>query len=90
MTVPPLAVVEIPAPLESAASALINWTVADESVGDAAKVSVTEATTLFGMDEVFSPQTRHVAVPEPSVQESVLFEAPAPAVTDADAKSVVG
>lgn len=89
-TVPPLAVVGMPAPVESADRALVNWTDADESVGDAAKVRVTEATTLFGIDEVFSPQTRHVAVPEPSVQESVLFEAPAPAVTDADAKSAVG
>ena len=89
-TVPALAVVDIGAPVESAESGFVNWTDADESVGDAATVRVTEARTLFGIDEVFSPQTRHVAVPDPSAQESVLPEAPAPAVIEADVKSAVG
>ena len=54
-----------------------------------AKVRVNEATTSFGIVVEFSPQTTHVAVPAPLLQESDLFEAAGPAANAADVKSVV-
>jgi len=59
------------------------------SVGEAATVNVTEATTLFGIVEAFSPQATQVAVPTPLLQESVLFAAPGPGAKEADVKSAV-
>jgi len=89
VTVPPLAVVDTGAPAESAETVFVNWTDEDVSGVEFARVNVTEATTLFGIAEVFRPQTRQVAVPEPSVQERVLFAAPVPVAKLAPVKSVV-
>jgi hypothetical protein len=89
LTVPPLAVVDSAAPVESADMPFVSWMVEEESVVEGANVRVTEARTLFGMLEEFKPQTKQVAVPVPLVQESVLFAAPAPAEMVADVKSAV-
>jgi hypothetical protein len=55
LTVPPLADVGIPAPVESADTPLVSWTNGDASGGELAIVSVTEATTLLGIADVFMP-----------------------------------
>jgi hypothetical protein len=86
VTVPALADVAIGAPVESADRGFVNWTAAEVSVGEVARFSVTDASTLFGIDEVFSPQTRQVAVPALSLQDSVLPEAPAAAAMVAEVK----
>lgn len=59
------------------------------SVGEAATVRVTEATTLFGIADEFSPHAMQVAVPTPLLQESVLFAAADPGARVADVKSLV-
>jgi len=89
VTVPPLVVVGIAAPVEDADTPFVSVTDDDVSEVELARSNVTEATTLLGIDEVFRPQTRQVAVPVPLVQESVLPVAPEPAATVADVKSVV-
>ena len=88
MTVPPLADVGIPAPVESAERLFVSCTDEDESCVEPAKVKVTEATTAFGIAAVLRPQTRHVAVPVPLVHESDLPVTPDPAAKVADVKSV--
>jgi hypothetical protein len=89
VTVPPLAVVGIAAPVESADTGLLRVT--DDEVSDVelARSRVTEATILLGIEEVLSPQTKQVALPDAVVHDSVLFAAPEPAATDAEVKSVV-
>lgn len=89
VTVPPLAVVGIADPVESADTPLVSVT--DDEVSDVelARFNVTEATTLLGSEVVFRPQTRQVALPDPLVQESVLVAASEPAENDAEVKSVV-
>ena len=89
VTVPPLAVVGMAAPVEFADTPLVRVTDEDVSWVESANVSVTDATGSFGIDEVLRPQTRQVAVPVPRVQESVLFATPELAATVADVKSVV-
>lgn len=88
MTVPPLADVGIPAPVESAERLFVSCTDEDVSCVEAAKVNVTEATTEFGSAAVLRPQTRHVTAPVPLVQESDLSATPDPAAKVADVKSV--
>jgi hypothetical protein len=89
VTVPPLAEVDIPVPAESAETPLVSWTDEDVSGVESAKVKVTEATTLFGIVVELRPHTKHVALPEPLLQESDLFAAADPAAKLADVKSVV-
>jgi hypothetical protein len=89
VTVPPVAEVVTPAPAESAEMPLVSWTEEDVSGVESAKVKVTEATTLFGIAVELSPHSKHVALPEPLVQESDLFAAADPAAKLADVKSVV-
>ncbi len=89
VTVPPDAEVAIAAPFKSAETPLASWTVEELSVVELARSRVTVATTSFEIDEVFSPQTMQVAVPEELVQESVLFTSPAPEAKVVDVKSVV-
>jgi len=79
----------IEVPVASAADPPLSWTVGDP-VAVPAKVRVTVARTALGKGVVFNPQARHVDVPVPVVQESVLLAAPGPAVTVALEKSVVG
>lgn len=88
VTVPPLAEVDIAAPLESAETPLVTWTEEEVSCVEPATVSVTEATTLLGIAVGFSPQTRQVAVPTPLLQESDLLAAAGPGVKVAVVKSV--
>lgn len=85
MTVAPLADVGIAAPVESAEILFESWTAEEVSWVEPAKVSVTEATTLFGIGVESSPQTKHVAVPAPLLQESDL---PAPAEPSAKVAAV--
>ena len=54
-----------------------------------ARVKVTEATTLFGIDVELRPQTKHVTAPMPVLQESDLPAAPEPGAKVAEVKSVV-
>lgn len=89
VTVPFEAEVAMAAPFESAEIPLASWTDDEVSVVEFASVNVTDATTLSGMDEVFSPQTMQVAVPVEFVQESVLLVSAAPEAKVADVKSVV-
>jgi len=89
VTVDPDALVAIFAPVESADTPLVSWTVEDESGVDPARVRVTAATTLLGIGVELMPQTRQVAVPVPLLQESDLLAAPAAGVKVADVKSVV-
>jgi hypothetical protein len=89
VTVPPLAEVDIPAPAESAEKPSVSWTDEDVSAVEFAKVKVTEARTLFGIVIELRPHTKHVAVPEPLLQESDLFASADPAAKLADVKSVV-
>ena len=88
VTVPPLTVVGIATPDELADTPFVSWTDEELSEVEPARVSVTWAATLFGIDEEFRPQTRQVAVPVPFVQVKVLFAAPAAGAKDADVKSV--
>lgn len=89
VTVPPLTFVGMAAPVASADTPLVSVIDEEVSLVEFANVRATDATTLFGIDKVFKPQIRQVAVPVPLVQESVLFAAPEPAATVADVKSVV-
>jgi hypothetical protein len=89
VTVPPLAEVAIPAPAESAEMLFVSWTDEDVSSVESARVKVSEAITLFGIVAELSPHTKHVAVPEPLLQESDLLAAAAAAAKLADLKSVV-
>ncbi len=89
VTVPPVADVAIAAPVESAETPLLSWTGEDVSAVEAARVRVTEATTLFGIARELSPHTRQVAVPALLLQDRVLFADAAPAAKVADVKSVV-
>lgn len=89
VTVPPLVDVANAIPDESADMPLVSCADEDMSVGEAARVNVTEATTLFGFAEEFSPHATQVAVPTPFLQESVLLAAAGPGATVADVKSVV-
>jgi hypothetical protein len=88
VTVLPIADVGMAAPAESAESPFVSWT--DDAVSDVepANVSVTEATTLFGIVIEFRPQSKHVAVPVPLLQVSDLFAAPTPGEKLAAVKSV--
>jgi hypothetical protein len=88
VTVPPLAEVDIAAPAEFAEKPLVSWTDEDVSGVESAKVKVTEARTLFGIVVELRPHTKHVAVPEPLLQERDLFAAADPAAKLADVKSV--
>ena len=88
MTIALLADVDIPEPIESAEKPLKSWTDEEVLCVDPATVRVTEATTLFGIVVVLRPHTKHVAVPDPLLQESVLPAAPEPPVKVADVKSV--
>jgi len=54
-----------------------------------AKVSVTEARTLFGIDAVLRPHTTHVAVPAPVLQVRDLPVSDPPDAKVAPVKSVV-
>ena len=58
-------------------------------VVDDESVNVADATTPFGITELFRPQTRQVIVPGPLLQERDLFESSGPAAKLADEKSVV-
>lgn len=89
VTVPALTDVEIEVPLESADIPLVRVTGEEESGAEEARVRVTEARTLLGIGLVFSPHTRHVAVPDPLVQERDLLAAPEPAAKLAEVKSAV-
>jgi hypothetical protein len=89
VTVPPLAEVDIPAPAESAETPLVSWTGEVESVGEFANVSVSEATTLFGIVKELRPQTKQVAVPSPLLQDRDLSASAEPIAKVADVKSVV-
>jgi hypothetical protein len=89
VTVPLFTDVGIPFATESVDIPLLSSTDEDVSVVELARVRVTEATILFGIVVVLIPQTRHVAVPTPLLQERDLFAAPAPAAKVADVKSVV-
>ena len=86
---PPLADVDIAAPVESAETPFVSWTEEELSCVVPANVSVTDATTVFGMVVELTPHTKQVAVPRPLLQESDLFAAPAPGTKLADVKSVV-
>jgi hypothetical protein len=88
VTVPPVAEVGIPVPVEAADKPLVSWTDDEVSGVELAKVSVTVATTLLGIVVVLMPHTRHVAVPAPLLHESDLFAAPDPAWKVAEVKSV--
>ncbi len=89
VTVPPLTVVGIAAPVESAERPFVSCTDEDASGAALAELRVTVARTPFGIVVVFRPQTRQVAVPVPFVQESVLFVAPLLAAMMAEVKSAV-
>lgn len=89
VTVPPLADVGIPAPLDAADMPLVSWTDDEVSRVEFARVSVTDATTLSGIAVVLRPHTKHVAVPVPLLHESDLFAAADPASKVAEVKSVV-
>jgi hypothetical protein len=54
-----------------------------------AKVSVTEARVLFGIEAVLRPHTTHVAVPVPLLQERDLLVSSGPDWKVAAVKSVV-
>jgi hypothetical protein len=89
MTVPPLAEVDIPAPTELAETPFVSWTGEVESGGEFANVSVSEATTLFGIVKELRPQTKHVAVPSPLLHDRDLSASAEPIAKVADVKSVV-
>ena len=89
VTVPPLTEVGIAAPVASADTPFVNWTVEEVSVVEEARFRVTEAITLLGIVSELSPHSRQVAVPVPLVQVSDLLAAPAPGAIAADVKSVV-
>lgn len=90
VTVPPVAEVASGAPVESADIALTRETCEELSMVEEATVRVTEATTSLPIGDVFRPHTRHVAVPDPLVQERDLFPTPEPATKLAEVKSAVG
>ncbi len=86
---PPVRLVEIPAPVESAESPLESCRFDDVSVVEPAKVRLSDASTSLGIAVEFNPQTKQVMVPTPLLHERVLPEAPGPAEKLAEAKSVV-
>lgn len=87
VTVVPLADVGIAAPVESAERPFVSWTDEDVSGVEPAKSRVTEARTLFGMIVELRPQTRHVVVPVPLLQEISLSEFADPSAKVAEVKS---
>ena len=89
VTVPLLTVVGRATPVVLADTPFVNCTVEEVSEVELAKVSVTSAATLLGIGDEFRPHTRHVALPAPFVQVSVLFAAPTAGAKVADVKSAV-
>lgn len=91
VTVPFVRETGIDAPVAFAAEPPVSWTVEDASGAVPDKVRVTVARTPFGSVAVFNPQAMHVELPVPVVQETDLLseEAPEPAVTTAEEKSLV-
>lgn len=91
LTVPLLADTGTGAPLASAAAVPDSWMMEDGSGALPDSVRVTVARTASGIVLSFNPQAMHVAVPAEVTQVTDLPvpEAPAPAATLMDEKSVV-
>lgn len=89
VTVPEVRETGIEVPLGAAAVPPVSCTIEDGSVVLLDKVRVTVASTAFGRVVLFNPQAMHVELPEAVVQDNDFPEAPGPAATTADEKSVV-
>ena len=67
----------------------VSWTREEVLKVDADTVKFTVAMTPFAIVESLRPHSRHIAVPAPYSQDSVLFPAPGAAATVTEEKSVV-